>query len=757
MKKVNPACPAARLIIRAVVKLSIIGFLILFRSVDIVSQNQTYIDSLTQRLSNPIEDTIRVKILIELSDEHSNSNPETALNYANQGLVLSKRINFIKGINSCTRQIGIYYLNTSNYDSAIFYFNIALKIARINNDSIRLGPSYENVGTAYAYKGELDSAHYYTNLALVVYNKYQDFKGAGTAYQWSGNIYKLQGDMPKALNCYFLALDSWAKQPDTSSYGYAYANISSVYRTNQQFDEALRFGLKAVEFNKGMHNARGTGLSLYRLSLVYVAMDDYENARIHLESAITIFEEIKDKAFIGHCNNQIGFCNLTIGDFDQAIINFEKALQIGNEIGDAGLRYSATGYLGSLYRGMGEYITASEFLKEAINLAEQNDDVHSKLQFLGELMLVHARLNNLDSVDRYFFIYDSLKNAVYNAENQDAIAEMRTKYETDKKEKENINLKLTNSNQLNENLLLFKHNEIAQLKLETEQDQRTLAENLTRIQEDSINWLSEQRQVQEKLVTQEKSLRAAEGELSQNRIQNKNFIILTLAGLAIMVGAITFLINRVKKRKNEQHLKEVEEKALRAQLKPHFVFNALASIQKYVRDSPSVAESYLSKFSHFTQEVLVNSEKKKIPLSDELSMLAKYIELHSLRLKQPIEYIFNFDSNIDPDEIMVPPAIFQPLVENSINHNFAGKDGKGHISVHFNLEDSLLKSTLEDSCGGSSKQMEIQQDRDKNRKSFGLQIVKERLDLWSKGKGVKGYLELIPQSTGMRVNLGIPL
>ncbi len=227
--------------------------------------------------------------------------------------------------------------------------------------------------------------------------------------------------------------------------------------------------------------------------------------------------------------------------------------------------------------------------------------------------------------------------------------------------------------------------------------------------------------------------------------------------LSYLIGVITFLINRVKKRKMMQAMKEVEERALRAQLKPHFVFNALASIQKYVRERPAVAESYLSKFSHFTQEVLVNSEKKRIPLTDELSMLVKYIELHSLRLKQPIEYKFNVEPGIDLDETMVPPAIFQPLVENSINHNFAGKDSKGRISIQFSIEGNLLKCILEDSCEGTLKQVEIQPDRDQSRKSFGLQIVRERLDLWSKGKSAKGYLELIPHPDGMRVHLGIPL
>ena len=234
-------------------------------------------------------------------------------------------------------------------------------------------------------------------------------------------------------------------------------------------------------------------------------------------------------------------------------------------------------------------------------------------------------------------------------------------------------------------------------------------------------------------------------------------MIFLLTGLALLTGVITYLINKSRKAKLEQNLRDVEEKALRAQLKPHFVFNALASIQKYVRDNPGIAENYLSKFSHFTQEVLVNSEKKKIPLADELNMLGKYIDLHSLRLKQPIQYTFDLDPQVDPEDTFVPPAIFQPLVENSINHNFASRDGQGSINVNCKKEGNMLLCSIEDYCEGVSRRVESQPFRDKNRKSFGLDIVRERLNLWGKGKSSKGFLELMPQNQGMRVILGIPL
>lgn len=707
--------------------------------------------------SDLLQDTGKINLLTKLSSNYSNIIPDSSLYYAQLSLELSKKINYPKGINNSLRQIGIYYLNTSEYDTALLYFKKALFVALSCNDIIRLGPSYENIGTCFTYKGEVDSALHYMNLALDRYSILNDYKGMGTACLWIGNIFKIKGEYISALKFYYSALDHFEMSNDTSSNSYVYINLSSIYRLNGQYDQALNNAIKALNLNIKSNDLRGEAVSRYRLSLIYVAMDDCDNAVVELSKALDLFINLNDQNFIAICADQLGYCNLIQCNFDDAIKYFEKALEIAISVGDKNLEYSATGHLGSLYRGRGEYVKAMNCLQSAYSMATLLEDDLSKSELLGEMILTYNEIGKTDSVRILLFLKDSLDDELYTKENQRILAEMQTKYETEKKEQENTNLRLQNQLQVNENLLLSKQFQIGQLVLKEEQAQRTLIENVAQKRLDSIDWLTAQQNIERKLNEQNQFLSEAKLQLNLKQIQNRNLTIGILSGLAVLGGFITYLLIRARKRKFDHTLKEVTEKALRAQLKPHFVFNALASIQRYVHENPTMAENYLTKFSHFTQEVLMNSEKPKIPLSDELAMLSKYIELHSLRLKQPIAYEFQMAKSLDPEDVFVPPAIFQPLVENSINHNFSAREGQGKILLTCKNESNQLICTLEDSCSGTRKQIEVQQTRNQDRKSFGLEIVRERLELWSKGKGNKGYLELIPQNEGMRVILGIPL
>ena len=368
-----------------------------------------------------------------------------------------------------------------------------------------------------------------------------------------------------------------------------------------------------------------------------------------------------------------------------------------------------------------------------------------------------AECSQFDKAFYYKLELDKLNDSTLNASIRNAQIESFIKYESERKEKDNLILQIQNEKQAKHNLVLTSQNELASLNYTHEKDLRTIPENLANKRLDSIGYLEEQQHTSALLAKQEKEIQKVALDLQVKKLHAKNIFIFSIAGLAIMIGIIGYLLYLNRKRKFQKNLKETEEKALRAQLKPHFVFNALATIQKQVRDNPAMAESYLTKFSHFTQEVLVNSEKQRIPLSDELDMLTNYIELQNLRLPYPINHQYQFSPEIDPEEVMVPPAIFQPLVENSVNHNFALKDGKGNLTLTFKKEKDILVCHLIDSCSGLKKSISIRQDKLHERKSFGQQIVRERLDLWSKGKGRKGFLELIPQPEGMLVTIGIPL
>lgn len=170
---------------------------------------------------------------------------------------------------------------------------------------------------------------------------------------------------------------------------------------------------------------------------------------------------------------------------------------------------------------------------------------------------------------------------------------------------------------------------------------------------------------------------------------------------------------------------------LRAQMNPHFIFNALNSIQQYVLQGNVVeANKYLSKFSRLQREVLNHSDQDFIPLEKEIEVLTLYLELEQLRFDGNFTCEIKTDIAIDDDEIKIPPMIVQPFVENSIWHGLMPKQGERWVHIHFKLSsDDLLICTVTDNGIGRDASARLKQNGHTQHKSKGLSLVYDRLNI----------------------------
>jgi two-component sensor histidine kinase len=151
-------------------------------------------------------------------------------------------------------------------------------------------------------------------------------------------------------------------------------------------------------------------------------------------------------------------------------------------------------------------------------------------------------------------------------------------------------------------------------------------------------------------------------------------------------------------------LSELEEKALRAQMNPHFIFNSLNAIQELiVTQNFTEAYQYLSSFSKLLWMVLNNSEKNFIPFSSELEMIQLYLQLESLRFKQSFQYDLEIDPAIDENTVLVPPLLLQPFIENAIWHGLMPKQSEKKLHISFHLRGDHLVYTVEDNGIGRKK------------------------------------------------------
>lgn len=176
-------------------------------------------------------------------------------------------------------------------------------------------------------------------------------------------------------------------------------------------------------------------------------------------------------------------------------------------------------------------------------------------------------------------------------------------------------------------------------------------------------------------------------------------------------------------------LAEVEMKALRAQMNPHFLFNCLNSINRYIviKDTKN-ASNYLTKFSKLIRLILENSAKENVSLTNEKELLKLYIEMESMRFESKFTYDIETENLNNSDEIMIPAMIIQPYIENAIWHGLLNKDGDRHLQIRFRKQDELiLEVRVEDNGIGRDHAKELRSKSALAHKSYGMSITSQRI------------------------------
>ena len=208
--------------------------------------------------------------------------------------------------------------------------------------------------------------------------------------------------------------------------------------------------------------------------------------------------------------------------------------------------------------------------------------------------------------------------------------------------------------------------------------------------------------------------------------------------LALTIAALLFILYRYRIqqiREKDQILSdlnlkiaEAEMQALRAQMNPHFIFNSLNSINKFILTNDArTASRYLTKFSKLIRQILNNSKYKTIPLQDELNTLDIYVEMEQLRSSHGFDYECNLNLESNPLKILIPSMLIQPFVENAIWHGLMPLDKRGRITLNISQSHDLLYIIIDDNGIGRKKSAEIQANKEIKRDSKGLQITADRI------------------------------
>jgi hypothetical protein len=202
-----------------------------------------------------------------------------------------------------------------------------------------------------------------------------------------------------------------------------------------------------------------------------------------------------------------------------------------------------------------------------------------------------------------------------------------------------------------------------------------------------------------------------------------------LIAAAVIVLIFRYRLMQVKERTEMQNqLHELELKAFKLQMNPHFIHNALNSIQSLViNDKNHEASIYINKFAKLLRQVLENSDKNLISLDKELSSLQLYVDLEKLRMNMDVDYSVRLGETIDESEIKIPPLVLQPFVENALWHGLSRKEGDKKILLTIEIKEGWLICKISDNGIGRKKAGELYETFPEGHLSKAVNIIRQRL------------------------------
>lgn len=560
-----------------------------------------------------------------------------------------------------------------------------------------------------------------------------------------------------------LAVDKFGKKIELES------NLDSINKWNDYL-------LKIIKERKKIKNLNHKIKNYYQFSeLNSLLTKSYLlNEKGKTKEATKIYYQVlklanpkKHKQIIGFVYGEIGTRHYVENNFTEAIKYYNLALKYIDKNKDA---Y----YLSIIYNNIGLYFSKNNKPENALNYYKKSLELDLSLHNYSNVAISY---NNIHRV------YLSLKNDIEAIKNLELAKEYALKANSDYElcliEKnlsflyKNKNYKKYLNHLKNSYKLAVKENrieiiEISGLELYKiyKQEKQYLKALLTyekvALAKDSLYRKENQNELLKanfKYETEKKEQKikvlAQEKQIAQLKTKQQKTIIFIIILIIFSTGiGLFFLFKKYQTNKENQLLQinleklnaekkviESDLNTLKSQMNPHFIFNALNSIQsQFMFGNKLIANEMMSNFTKLTRTILEVSSENVIPLQTEIEILRRYLDLEKLRIKDNFHYTISIDKNLDVDYHKIPPMLIQPFAENSIKHGLLHKEGEKKLTIDFTLDQSeeFLVVTIEDNGIGRKKSEEIKSKNKHN--SFSTNSIAQRLELLNENKKIKEML-----------------
>jgi tetratricopeptide (TPR) repeat protein len=556
-----------------------------------------------------------------------------------------------------------------------------------------------NLGWCAFNQGRYKEALYDYNIALPYYEHIRDTTHLAMIYRMTGYNYARQGYSDSAF--YFFQKNGKLQKKTDDINGIIHTTEfkGNMYLIAGDTAKAISFYLQSAELAKAKKVVSNHDYP--SMFLVYKLKHEYDSALSYFQQDIYLTRSSSNDSFLTaknlmHAYEDIAELHLMMNNYNETIAYCQQPLKAFRSGGAVNELMTILKYLAMAYERKHEDAIALKFTNQLLQYAKKSEAKPGLRDAYMILWGIYDRNHRIDLAYKYHLKYTTLNESIENADYKAKIAawDAITKIT---EEDENYN---------------------AQLKLAEERNNAELA------------LLNKQKQLQLYI-----------------------FISVFVAGLLLVT---TFVRNlKLKRRKDqlqllmteanvkaEQQKKETEImqlqrqkielqlQALRAQMNPHFIFNCLNSINRFIiNNNAAAAADYLTKFARLIRIVLQQSGQSFIPLEDELHCLQLYMDLETLRFEIPFQYEINCNG-IDIAVVSIPSLLLQPFVENAIWHGLhPKKTGHGKILINMQLNNDILHCQICDNGIGIIKSTVLKETIEYSRKELGIKLTQQRLQL----------------------------
>jgi tetratricopeptide (TPR) repeat protein len=680
------------------------------------------------------------------------SDKEIKINHLKNQLLYLKDTARINCLNSIASLFSFSYVY-NDYDSVNLYASPALKESRRLSYRRGVIAALFSLGNNEVRTNSADGEKHLKELISLS----DDDSIISYAYLRLGQCLSNQAKYEEAIATLTTCAEHYKKKNKMGKFTSALGLIGVCYMLKGNYEKAFEYTQNAFQRSKSVKERLLSIPSNLYMADLYMSIQDYETAKIYIDQAFhlvtpKIIPNDKDSMiprWIGRtCLSHRGDLYFHLGQYDSAYYFYQRA---------------SKGYTDPAYQiKIANVFLAQKQYDKALPVfgfsREKAGKVHDLLSFMQSLLgLSEVYLHKKKIRSAHLFAEQVLDLAQVKGNNkimQDAYLLLTSVHEMIGKTDEALAYHKKYM-QIRDSILNDQYKGKLFAYKQSAEEELTLSE---------INVLKKQKEISEQKL-----------KIQQQQLKQSQLLKNVLFGSILLLGLLGYIFfhNILLKRKNERlqnqqmqaalkhKASDLEMQALRAQMNPHFIFNCLSSINRFIlKNETEIASDYLTRFSRLIRLVLIHSQSSLILLKDELEMLRYYLDLEQLRFKNSFDYTITFANSIDPEITLIPPLLFQPFCENAIWHGLMHKEGKGHLTIRLSRKDDLLHCEIKDNGIGRDKAAEFKSKSGEKQKSMGLKLTSERLALINEEQGVKTSYEMEDlvengEVAGTKVNLYI--